>query len=143
MLLVAIAGVTDIRSHKIPNVVVYPGLAAALAGLDPASVTPFERVLVLRAVARLANHYRGLMLSTVGDLMLDHDPDYGQPADLPSGGGGELPDEPGANEVRAALVLSRRGANTLCILVGEEVLDHSGLDYYEGAVGAERKAGAR
>jgi prepilin peptidase CpaA len=31
LLLVAIAGVTDIRSHKIPNVVVYPGLAAALA----------------------------------------------------------------------------------------------------------------
>ncbi|HYX20325.1 MAG TPA: inositol-3-phosphate synthase, partial [Thermoanaerobaculia bacterium] len=24
-------------------------------------------------------------------------------------------------------------ANTLRILVGEEVLDHSGLDYYEGA----------
>jgi myo-inositol-1-phosphate synthase len=33
--------------------------------------------------------------------------------------------------------------NTLRILVGEEVLDHSGLDYYESAVGAQRKAGAR
>ena len=29
--------------------------------------------------------------------------------------------------------------NTLRILVGEEVLDHSGLDYYEGAAEAEEE----
>ncbi|MGE5278058.1 MAG: inositol-3-phosphate synthase [Acidobacteriota bacterium] len=33
--------------------------------------------------------------------------------------------------------------NTLRILVGEEVLDHSGLDYYESGVGEARKAGAK
>ena len=31
--------------------------------------------------------------------------------------------------------------NTLRILVGEEVLDHSGLDYYEGDLGAEGQSG--
>jgi myo-inositol-1-phosphate synthase len=30
--------------------------------------------------------------------------------------------------------------NTLRILVGEEVLDHSGLDYYEGESGRRRNS---
>ena len=34
-------------------------------------------------------------------------------------------------------------ANTLRILVGEEVLDHSGLDYYESGVGEARKTEAK
>src|SRR5258705_1095248 len=84
-----------------------PQLAAALAELDPASLCGFDTVLVLKARNRQSNHERGLLVATVAEVMRRKDPDYGM-HDL------DRFDEVGVHEIRAALMLTRRSANSLC-----------------------------
>jgi hypothetical protein len=87
-------------------------LASALAALQPPALPGHDLVLVLRAWQRLANHVRACQLATIGEIMLRKDPAYGLAA-LEDVEAPEV-DEVGMNEVRAALTLSRQGANNLC-----------------------------
>ena len=84
-----------------------PQLSAALAELDLASLSGFDTVLVLKARNRQSNHERGLLVATVAEVMRRKDPDYGV-HDMDSW------DEVGMHEIRAALMLTRRSANSLC-----------------------------
>ncbi len=84
-----------------------PRLSAALAELDLPSLTGFDAVLVVKARNRQGNHERGQLLVTVAEVMRRKDPDYGA-HDMESW------DEVGSNEIRAALMLTRRAANSLC-----------------------------
>jgi hypothetical protein len=103
------------RSRPVPSapvaalaaIPVGPQLSAALAQLDLAAVSGFDAVLVLKARNRQSNHERGHLLTTVGEVMRRKDPDYGA-HDMESW------DEVGMPEVRAALMLTRRAANSVC-----------------------------
>src|SRR5262245_13382097 len=70
-------------------------LASALMSLDESSLSAFERMLVLRARAREDNHTRALLLQSLSGVRAD--------------------------EVRAALALTRRGAEQLAGLAGDLV----------------------
>src|SRR5882672_8862252 len=85
-----------------------PQLGAALAELDSASLSGFDTVLVLKARTRQSNHERGLLVATVAEVMRRKDPEYGLHDDTDSW------DEVGVHEIRAALMLTRRSANSLC-----------------------------
>ena len=78
-----------------------------MAELDLPSLTGFDAVLVVKARNRQGNHERGHLLVGVAEVMRRKDPDYGA-HDM------ERWDEVGANEIRAALMLTRRAANSLC-----------------------------
>ena len=86
-----------------------PGLAAALAELDLDRVPGLGLTYVMAARYRQANHERGELLVTIARLLR-----YG----LPGGATAVLrdPDEFAADEVRAALRLTRSAANRLCDL---------------------------
>jgi hypothetical protein len=79
-------------------------LLAAIAGLDLSSLTGYDLPLVLRAVYRLGNHTRALLLDVVAEIMRRKDPD---------GTGSGSWDAVGVHEVRAALAMSRTAANSL------------------------------
>ncbi len=85
-----------------------PALATALAALDPQQVTEFEAVLVLRAQFRQANHERGRLMRSVVEVLRRNDPGNGIDQDW------QTADLVAANEVRAALVLTRPAAKDLC-----------------------------
>ena len=100
-----------------------PELAVALARVAELALTGHEQVLVLRAVERQVNHYQGRRSTMVGAVLHLSDPLSGVTFDddppVPSGWDGRQPTPPGADEVRAALVLTRRGANLLCDLADD------------------------
>jgi hypothetical protein len=79
-------------------------LLTAIAGLNLSSLPGFDLPLVLRAVYRLGNHTRALLLDVVAEIMRRKDPD--------GVGSGDW-DAVAVHEVRAALALSRTAANRL------------------------------
>src|SRR5688572_19664736 len=104
-----------------------PALSTALSELALSALTGFELVLVLKARNRQGNHERGLLLETVGEVMRRKDPDFGgvddqEDDEFPVDGRRGISDEIGANEIRAALALTRRGANNLCGLARDLVV---------------------
>jgi Domain of unknown function (DUF222) len=80
-------------------------LLSAVAGLELSSLSGFDVPLVLRAVYRLGNHVRALLLDVVVETMRRKDPQFGAWSDSW--------DEVGVHEVRAALTMSRTAANSL------------------------------
>jgi hypothetical protein len=81
-----------------------PQLSAALAGIDLARLSGFDRVEVLKARYRQLNHDRAQVMAAMVEVGL-----------CGRGSAGELvrmavPDEFSADEIRAALVLTRRAA---------------------------------
>ncbi len=106
-----------------------PALAAALSGLDPAKLSGTECVLLLRARYRQSNHDRGALLELVDEV---HRRGLAEATDR-----GADPDQAyefAADEVRAALVLTRRAAEDLCGLAAD-------LAHRLPAVAGELKAG--
>src|SRR5690606_1814073 len=79
-------------------------LLASVAGLDLSALPGFDLPLVLRAVYRLGNHVRALLLDVVAEIMHRKDPDGTRAGEW---------DAVGVHEVRAALALSRTAANSL------------------------------
>ncbi|HEY7223478.1 MAG TPA: hypothetical protein VH561_07705, partial [Micromonosporaceae bacterium] len=110
------------------EVPVGPGLAAALAQIRFGGLSGFDKVLLLRARHRQDNHERGLLLQAVAAVALhtdptDDDPTDPNPTDPGPDEGGDDGDGgvggvgvlvPDVDEVRAALVLTRRAAQGLC-----------------------------
>ncbi len=86
-----------------------PGLAAALADLDLDRLPGLGLTYVLAARYRQANHERGELLATIGRL-LRHGLPAAAAAVLPE------PNKFAADEVRAALRLTRAAAGRLCEL---------------------------
>jgi hypothetical protein len=86
-----------------------PALCTALAQIDPAVVTGYEMVLVLRARGRQGNYERGMFLAAVAETVRRTDSEHGVLAEH------ELGDRRAWNigELRAALVLTRTAANSL------------------------------
>jgi len=88
-----------------------PALAGLLAGLDPTVLSGAECVLLMRARYRQSSHERGQLLAVVDEVRRRGVAD--------AAGFGADPDQAGefaADEVRAALVLTRRAAEDLCHL---------------------------
>lgn len=84
-----------------------PGLAAVLAGIDVSRLSGFDCVEVVKARYRQHNHERaGLMAAMVETALCDIGPDDELPRRT-------RPDEFAADEIRAALVLTRRAAEAL------------------------------
>jgi hypothetical protein len=79
-------------------------LAQSLAALDLSALTGHETVLVLKARNRLGNHERGLLLTTIAEVLSRADAEHGRR---------DADDEADINEVRAALMLSRKAARSL------------------------------
>jgi hypothetical protein len=94
------------------HLAVGPGLAAALATFDLASLTLSQCLDVMVARYRQANHERGQFFAIVNELIHRQQPDRADPVVGPDGPpwAGEF----AADEVRAALVLTRRAAQNLC-----------------------------
>src|SRR5688572_20068662 len=82
-----------------------PTLGLALASLDESTLTGSQWVDVMRARHRQSNHERGALLAAVAQVMLHEDPDTTATV--------EVPDEFAADEVRAALVMTRNAAQIL------------------------------
>jgi hypothetical protein len=89
-------------------------LAAALASIDLTSLSGFDCVDVLQAQARQANHERARFLQVVAEVVCRDDP-WGT-------GRTAAPTEFAFDEVRAALVLTRRGADAVCGLAFDLVV---------------------
>jgi hypothetical protein len=104
----AVAGLADIP--------VGPELAAALAALDLKALTGSQVVDVLKARYRQHNHERAQLLAVTAEVMHRNEPDSTEsiPSDV-------WPGEFAADEIRAALVLSRNAAQKLCMFA-EDVL---------------------
>jgi hypothetical protein len=83
-------------------------LASLLAGVDVSGLSGFDTVEVLRAQYRQVNHERGRLLRIIAEVVLREDAD--------GLGGGERPTEFAFDEVRAALVLTRRASDAVCSL---------------------------
>src|SRR5258705_2384624 len=81
-------------------------LAAALASLDLSSLTGSQCIDVLRARYRQANHERGQLFAIITEVMHRQDPDTTVVE--------QWPGEFASDEVRAALLLTRRAADDLC-----------------------------
>ncbi|HET9257565.1 MAG TPA: DUF222 domain-containing protein [Pseudonocardiaceae bacterium] len=83
-----------------------PELARVLAGLEPSRLSGFDCVRVLKAQYRQANHERARMMALMAEVGLCHGvwPAGEELRRLPE------PDQFAADEVRAALVLTRRAA---------------------------------
>ena len=94
------------RVHELAEIPAGPALAVALAGIDEDRVPGLGLTYVLQARCRQANHERGELLAAVGRI-LNH------PLAGPTRFG---PGEFAADEVRAALRLTRRAAARLCEL---------------------------
>ncbi len=94
-----------------------PGLSAALATFDLASLTGSQCIDVIVARYRQANHERGQFFAVVNELIHRHESDTADPIVGPDGPqwGGEF----AADEVRAALVLTRRAAENLCAFAAD------------------------
>ncbi|HEY2949190.1 MAG TPA: DUF222 domain-containing protein, partial [Micromonosporaceae bacterium] len=89
-------------------------LAALLESIDLATLSGFDCVDVLQAQARQANHERARFLQVVAEVVLRDDPDgIGRTA---------VPSEFAFDEVRAALMLTRRGADAVCGLAFDLVV---------------------
>lgn len=122
--------VVDASVAELVDLPAGPSLSAALARIALPSVNGHELVLVLRALNRQSNHDRGLLLQAAAEVMRRRDPEFGMSDDEPYediGAGAwvhpEGPaDQAGAAEVRAALMLTRRAANTLCALAADLVV---------------------
>jgi hypothetical protein len=90
-----------------------PALAVALARLDLRALTESQVVDVLLARYRQHNHEKAQLLAVTAEVMHRSDP-----------GGPETDQWPGefaADEVRAALVLSRNAAQKLCLFAEDVV----------------------
>ncbi|HEY7224834.1 MAG TPA: hypothetical protein VH561_14750, partial [Micromonosporaceae bacterium] len=128
---VAVAGpVACAAVAALAEVPVGPGLAAALAQIRIGGLSGFDKVLLLRARHRQDNHERGLLLQAVAAVALHTDPDPTDPDPADPDPADPGPDEggddgdggvggvgvlvPDVDEVRAALVLTRRAAQGLC-----------------------------
>ena len=85
-----------------------PSLAAALAGLDLKALTGSQVVDVLKARYRQNNHDRAQLFAVIAEVL-----HRGQ---AESNVFEEYPGEFASDEVRAALVLTRRAADSLCDL---------------------------
>jgi hypothetical protein len=81
-----------------------PELAAVLAGIELSRLSGFDAVEVLRARYRQLNHDRAALLATMTEIGLC---DIGPDDELPCSA---TPDEFAADEIRAALVWTRRAA---------------------------------
>ncbi|HEY7222469.1 MAG TPA: hypothetical protein VH561_02470, partial [Micromonosporaceae bacterium] len=138
---VAVAGpVACAAVAALAEVPVGPRLAAALARIRFGGLSGFDKVLLLRARHRQDNHERGLLLQAVAAVALHTDPTDDDPTDddptdpdpTDPDPADPDPDDPGpdeggddgdggvgvlvpdVDEVRAALVLTRRAAQGLC-----------------------------
>jgi hypothetical protein len=100
-----------------------PWLAAALASLDVAALSGSDCVDVLQAQYRQVNHERARLVGVIAELVLRDDPD--------GPGRTERPTEFAFDEVRAALVWTRRAADAACELACDLV---SRLPAVHGAV---------
>ncbi|MCT9933866.1 hypothetical protein N5079_26995 [Planotetraspora sp. A-T 1434] len=80
-----------------------PGLAAVLDGLDIARLSGYDAVLVLQAYARLEAHVQARKAAVMAEVGL-YEPSPGDMKKMPR------PDKYSADEIRAALVLTRRAA---------------------------------
>ncbi|MCI0686157.1 MAG: 13E12 repeat family protein, partial [Sporichthyaceae bacterium] len=96
----AVAGLVDLA--------VGPGLSAALASLELKSLTGSQCVDVLKARYRQGNHERGELFAVIAEVLRRNEAE--------SSAFEEYPGEFAADEVRAALVLTRRAADGLCDL---------------------------
>jgi len=129
------------RVHALDEIPAGPGLAAALAAIDEDALPGLGLTYVMQARCRQANHDRGELLATIGRLLR-----YG----VATAAIAKKPDEFAADEVRAALRLTRRAAQRLCELAWDlqrrlpAVLDamRAGvLDQARGQVSAAWTAG--
>jgi hypothetical protein len=82
-----------------------PQLSAALAGLDVARLSGFDCVEVLKARYRQLNHDRAQLMAAMVEVSLG-----GPPSDDLARM--DVPDEFSADEIRTALMLTRRAADT-------------------------------
>ncbi|MEZ0075197.1 hypothetical protein ABH927_004567 [Planotetraspora sp. GP83] len=80
-----------------------PGLAAVLDGLDVARLSGYDAVLVLQAYARLEAHVQARKAAVMAEVGL-YEPSPCDMKKMPR------PDKYSADEIRAALVLTRRAA---------------------------------
>jgi len=90
-----------------------PGLAAALASVDLKGLTGSQCVDVVKARYRQASHERGQLFAVIAEVM------HRGEADSPAFA--QWPGEFAADEVRAALVLTRRAAENLCVFAEDLV----------------------
>src|SRR5262245_23877737 len=97
----------DARVAALADTPAGPELATLLAGLPLKALTGFQILEVLKARGRQANNERGELLAVAEEVLTRGDADFGL---IPP----EHEDEFGTDEVRAALVLTRRGADDLC-----------------------------
>ncbi|MFD0744273.1 DUF222 domain-containing protein [Phytohabitans flavus] len=92
------------------------GLAAALAHLDRSMLNGFELVEVVKAIARQVAHYQAELLATAWESAHCPPGDETSPPERT-----DHPDEYAAEEIRFALTLTRRAADTLMGLAGQLV----------------------
>jgi hypothetical protein len=97
------------RVYALAEIPAGPGLAAALAGIDADRVSPFGLTYLLQARFRQANHERGELLAAAVRIL-------GCKVPAPLSELMRKPDWFAADEVRAALRLTRRAAKRLCEL---------------------------
>ncbi len=115
----AVTGATKVRAKRpgrvasapvaaLATIPAGPRLALALAALDFTALTGFDMPLVVKARYRQGNHERAQLLETVFEVMRRKDPEFGAD-DYGT-------DQVGMHELRAALAMTRKAANTLCAL---------------------------
>ena len=92
--------------HGLDDLEPGPVLAALLASLDLDRVSPFDRVVVLRAQQRMVSHHQAQMYAAVAAIAdhMDSQPFAADP---------DLGWEAAATEIRAALRLTRRSAGSM------------------------------
>jgi Domain of unknown function (DUF222)/HNH endonuclease len=90
-----------------------PRLSALLATLDLPALTGSQCVDVLRARYRQDSHERGQLFATIAEVMHRTSPD--------DAAFEQWPGQFAADEVRAALVLTRRASDNLCLLAEDVV----------------------
>src|SRR3954468_19967167 len=88
---------------KVNGIAPGPGLAAVLAGLDLGRLSGYDAVVVLQAYARLEAHVQARKAVVMAEVGL-YVPGPGDMAKM------AVPDKYSADEVGAALVLTRRSA---------------------------------
>ncbi len=102
----AVAGLADLPAG--------PALAVALAPLDLKALSGSQVVDVLKARYRQDNHERAQLFAVVEEVMRRTEAEWDAPDD-------QWPVEFASDEVRAALVLTRNAAQSLCALVEDVV----------------------
>jgi hypothetical protein len=93
------------------DIPVGPGLAAALASLDLPSLTGSQCIDVVQACFRQDNHQRAALLAILAEVIHCGEADTTVAQ--------QYPGEFAADEVRAALMLTRRAAENLCQLAAD------------------------